>query len=427
MPARNGCKIVDLFSGAGGLSEGFRSAGYQIVAGSDVDPDACATYALNFPEAVTVCGDIRDSSVRRRLLKAASDAEIVIGGPPCQAVSQVRNHCRLIDDPRNSLYREFVRVVAKLEPLAFVMENVPGIDQMGVREQVLEGLAQKGAYRVTTQVLDAAEFGVPQTRRRIVFIGMHASTEFDAPRLSGSGVTAAFSLARRLRRGQVRYEVIERESLFCTLADLMDPSNSRFVTAEQAISDLACLRAGDRQDDMLVKALPAEMSEYQRQMRSGLKGAIQNISVPRLNADTKMRLSALPPGGNVHDLSDGMKVRYLTGELWGPNNGSGRLGRRHFYAYRRLHPQMWSWTLNTKGDSVYHYKDLRALSVREFARLQSFPDRFVFVTDPRRGALPGRIDGGAAHSKYRQAGEAGAPPLCRSHVEVVGPGPIYPI
>jgi DNA (cytosine-5)-methyltransferase 1 len=71
---------------------------------------------------------------------------------------------------------------------------------------------------------------------------------------------------------------------------------------------------------------------------------------------------------------------------------------------------MWSWTLNTKGDSVYHYKACRALSVREFARLQSFPDRFVFTTDPRRGTLPGRIDGGATHSRYRQAGNA-VPPL----------------
>ncbi len=414
MPSRNGFKVVDLFSGAGGLSEGFRNAGYQIIAGSDVDPDACATYALNFPEAVTVCGDIRDPGVRRKLLAAAAEAEIVVGGPPCQAFSQVRNHCRLIDDPRNSLYREFVRVVAKLEPLAFVMENVPGIDQMGVREQVLEDLSQKGVYRVTAQAVDAADFGVPQTRRRIVFVGMHALTEFDPPRFSGSGATAAFSLERRIRRGQARYEVIERESLFCRLAELTDPNNSRFVTAEHALGDLVGLKAGDRQDEMPAEALPAPLSEYQRQIRIGLKGVIRNISVPRLNADTKMRLAALPPGGNVHDLSDDMKARYLTGELWGPHNGTGRLGRRHFYAYRRLHPNIWSWTLNTKGDSVYHYKDLRALSVREFARLQSFPDRFVFVTDPRRGMLPGRIDGGAAHSRYRQAGNAVPPLLARA-------------
>ena len=102
--------------------------------------------------------------------------------------------------------------------------------------------------------------------------------------------------------------------------------------------------------------------------------------------------------------------RNLSGEKWGPENGSGRLSRRHYYAYRRLHPDVWSWTLNTKADSVYHYKAIRSLSVREFARLHSFPDRFVFTTDARPGALLGRHDGGAAHSRYRQVGNA-VPPL----------------
>lgn len=414
MPARNGFRVVDLFCGAGGFSEGFRQAGYEILAGADVDPDACATYGLNFPEAQTVVGDVRDGRVRKRLISAAKEAEIVVGGPPCQAFSQVRNHSRLIDDPRNSLYREFVRTVSKIEPLAFVMENVPGLDQMGVKDQVLEDLSLKGAYKVTAQLLDAADFGVPQTRRRIVFIGIHGSTDFDVPRLIGTGATAAFSLQRRITSGRVRYEVIERQSLFCDLEKLRDPGNIEMVTAEQALSDLCLLRAGDREDEIAADKLPEPATEYQRRMRVGLSQTLTNVSVPRMNADTKMRLSALPPGGNVHDLSEDMRQRYLTGEMWGPHNGSGRLDRKHFYAYRRLHPGLWSWTLNTKGDSVYHYKVPRALSVREFARLQSFPDRFAFTTDARRGPLPGRIDGGAAHSRYRQAGNAVPPLLARA-------------
>jgi DNA (cytosine-5)-methyltransferase 1 len=119
----SGSHIVDLFAGAGGLAEGFRQAGFAIRAGTDVDPDACATFALNFPEAETICGDIRSPDVRLRVLEAAREAAIVVGGPPCQAFSQVRNHSRLIDDPRNSLYREFVAVVAAALPKAFVMEN----------------------------------------------------------------------------------------------------------------------------------------------------------------------------------------------------------------------------------------------------------------------------------------------------------------
>ena len=106
--------------------------------------------------------------------------------------------------------------------------------------------------------------------------------------------------------------------------------------------------------------------------------------------------------------------RNLVGGKWGPENGSGLLSRRHFYAYRRLHPDIWSWTLNTKADSVYHYKAIRSLSVREFARLHSFPDRYVFTTDPRLGELLGRHDGGAAHSRYRQVGNAVPPLLARA-------------
>ncbi len=118
-------------------------------------------------------------------------------------------------------------------------------------------------------------------------------------------------------------------------------------------------------------------------------------------------------------MPESLKGRYLTGALWGPNNGSARLGRQHYYAYRRLHPKIWSWTLNTKADSVYHYKHQRALSVREFARLQSFPDRFAFTVDQRRGELPGRISGGAGHSKYRQVGNAVPPLLARGIAEAL--------
>src|SRR4051812_12357947 len=114
-------RAIDLFAGAGGLSEGLRQAGVDVVAASDVDPDACATYRVNFPEAGVVCGDLRDARVQAGLVDVATDVDIVVGGPPCQAFSQVRNHSRIIDDPRNALYREFVGMVSRLSPKAFVM------------------------------------------------------------------------------------------------------------------------------------------------------------------------------------------------------------------------------------------------------------------------------------------------------------------
>jgi DNA (cytosine-5)-methyltransferase 1 len=411
----NQLKLVDLFCGAGGFAEGFRQAGgYAIMAGSDIDPDACATFRLNFPEAATIHGDIRDAEVRRNVLVGSAGADLVIGGPPCQAFSQVRNGCRLIDDSRNSLYREFVRIVAKIEPRAFVMENVPGLEQMGAKEQIIGDLTLRGAYQVRAQVVDAADFGVPQTRRRLVFIGLHSSLRQDLPEIQGSGATGLLALERQVRSGRIRYQVTERPGLFSTLERLWDNRNAELVTAEQALGDFSGLEVGERRDGISASDLPAPVSEYQRRMRSGLRGLVENTSVPRINSDTKIRLSGLPPGGNYRDLPKDMTDRYLTGQRWGPDNGSGQLGRKHYYAYRRLHPAFWSWTLNTKADSVYHYAVPRALSVREFARLQSFPDQFVFTTDPRRGNIVGRIEGGAAHSRYRQVGNAVPPLLARS-------------
>ncbi|MGI8808225.1 MAG: DNA cytosine methyltransferase [Acidimicrobiales bacterium] len=413
-PARGGneLRFVDLFAGAGGISEGFRQAGLRPILGSDVDPDACATYAANFPEAAAVCGDVRADEVRSRILELGRGADIVAGGPPCQAFSQVRNHARIIEDPRNSLYREFVGVVESLEPRAFVMENVPGMAQLGVVGQVVDDLNCAGRYDVSPTLVDAADFGVPQTRKRIVFIGIHRDLRIDPPMLEGTAATAGLSLARR--RGSRRYRVAARASHEELAQRLGDPWDDGVVSVDQAIGDLAFLTAGHRAATVDVARLPQPASAYQKAIRDDVSPTVTAVGVPRINHDTVLRLRSIPPGGNHLDLPEELRGRYLTGARWGQDNGSGRLSRKHFYAYRRLHPDMWSWTLNTKADSVYHWAAERALSVREFARIQSFPDRFVIVTDPRTGVLPGRIDGGAGHSRYRQIGNAVPPLLARA-------------
>ena len=341
---------------------------------------------------------------------------MVVGGPPCQAFSQVRNHARLIDDPRNSLYKEFVAIVGRVLPSAFLMENVTGIDQMGFREQIVTDLELAGEYSVLPQVIDAADVGVPQTRQRLVFVGVRRSLGVAAPRVPTTGATRATALARTMRRGKFCYELETAEDMFAgALASaLHDAGDLTAVTAAQAISDLECLPAGNRSDVLDYAALGSPTSAYQQFMREGSAGALHNVQVPRLRQDTALRLRAIPPGGNHRDLPDELMQRNLVGEKWGPENGSGRLSRRHYYAYRRLHPDIWSWTLNTKADSVYHYRALRSLSVREFARLHSFPDRFVFTTDGRPGTLLGRHEGGAAHSRYRQVGNAVPPLLARA-------------
>jgi DNA (cytosine-5)-methyltransferase 1 len=409
MARRNNLTFLDLFAGAGGLSEGFRQAGWTPLAGSDIDPDAMATYSFNFPEAAPICGDLRLASVKRRVLSLGAGVDVVAGGPPCQAFSQVRNHSRLIEDPRNSLYREFVALVRRLQPRAFVMENVPGLAQMGVLEQVLHDLSCRGTYRVEPNLVDAAEFGVPQSRRRIVFIGIHRDMGGPPPAIHG--VPASAGLERRAEGRRIVYKLASSgETAADTLSRLRDAWDESLVTAAQAIGDLAGLATGRHDKEVNTADLGEPSSAFQKLMRDSERTTVLNVGVPRMNDDTRIRLTSIPPGGNYLDLTDQLQDRYLTGQLWGPHNGSSRLSRRHYYAYRRLHPDIWSWTLNTKADSVYHWALPRALSVREFARLQSFPDRFAFVTDPRRGPLPGRIAGGPGHSCYRQAGNA-VPPL----------------
>lgn len=411
--------VVDLFAGAGGISEGFRQAGYTIVAGSDNDPDAAATFARNFPEAVQITGDIRSPEVKEKILAVARRADVLIGGPPCQAFSQVQNHARLIDDERNSLYREFVSVLSNALPMAFVLENVTGMDQMGVREQIADDLALDGEYAVQSQIADAADFGVPQTRKRLLFIGVRSALGISLPQIRGTGATASISLVRTTRPRNNSYQVAVQPTGIgtCLARALSNPRDASVVTAFDALSDLEELAVGNRRDEIPYRDLGAPRTAYQRAMRDGAGDMLTNVQVPRINRDTELRLKGVPQGGNHRDLGDELLERYITGQRWGQDNGTGRLSRRHFYAYRRLHPGIWAWTLNTKGDSVYHYGKARALSVREFARLQSFPDRFIFTTDPRRGMIDGRHDGGPAHSRYRQVGNAVPPLLARSVAE----------
>ena len=289
--------VVDLFAGAGGIAEGFRQAGFRVIAGNDSDPDACATFALNFPDAAVVHGDIRDTAVRKAVLEISIGVDVVVGGPPCQAFSQVRNHVRAIDDPRNSLYREFVNIVGALQPNAFLMENVTGIDQMGLREQMENDLSLGGEYSVSPQVIDAADVGVPQTRKRLLFVGVRKSRCTMVPKIDKSSATRIFGLTRAESRGHPFYAVRSSNDLFsgAAMSALSDTEDLSIVTAAQALSDLVSLPAGGRDDIIPYSELPGPQSAYQRYAREGANEASHNVHVPRIRNDTQARLRAIPP------------------------------------------------------------------------------------------------------------------------------------
>lgn len=168
--ADKGLVMVDLFCGAGGLSLGFVQEGFYAALANDIEPCCVDTYAHNHPETPRdhiILGDIRNVVADLERLMGTASVDVVIGGPPCQGFSTA-NRQRLIDDPRNYLYKNYIEVVRKLQPKFFVMENVKGM--LGVSDQVKEDFEKIG-YTVECKVFNAKDFGVPQNRERLIYIG----------------------------------------------------------------------------------------------------------------------------------------------------------------------------------------------------------------------------------------------------------------
>lgn len=171
-------KVIDLFSGCGGSALGFKQAGFDIKVAVDIDTLASESFKLNFPEAKVFTSDISTIS-SKELLEAAgvSSGEeiIIIACPPCQGFSTARRRSQASTDPRNTLIYEFLRVVADIKPFAFVMENVPGLAK-GIGKTMFEDIVsrlKKLGYDLVCKVVDTADYGVPQRRKRLVLIGIN--------------------------------------------------------------------------------------------------------------------------------------------------------------------------------------------------------------------------------------------------------------
>lgn len=211
MPKFRRPTAIDLFCGAGGLSLGFEESGFDVVAAVDFNPINVASYSKNFPSAKAICADIfrlSGNEIRERCgLRTEEQIDVVFGGPPCQGFSAIGK--RDIKDPRNALIFEFCRLVAELKPKYFVMENVAGLmytASRSVLERALDGLRVEGYEWVSPiQLLDAQEFGVPQRRRRVFVLGFRVNEQapkYPRPRRSRATVWDALSDLRDIRRSR---------------------------------------------------------------------------------------------------------------------------------------------------------------------------------------------------------------------------------
>ena len=286
--SNNSYSFIDLFAGCGGLSQGMEDAGLKEVFSVEINPYAVATLKKNFPNSYHYEGKIESlKEPKIDEILGNKKVQIVCGGPPCQGFSVAG--LRRPDDPRNKLFREFVRVVKHLKPEFIVLENVPGILTMeggAVYKEIIKQFNELG-YKVNVRILEAATFGVPQLRTRAVFIGNRLGLPNPYPK------------------------------------EILDKDN--YKSTKNAIDDLKDLPRNPKTNH--------EWTNHKKEFEE--------------------RIS---------------KVKY--GESLYPSFRD---------AYKRQYPNLPSMTAKENhGGTHIHYEKNRVLSARELARLQTFPDSFIF-------------------------------------------------
>lgn len=344
---------LDLFCGCGGLSYGFNLAGFDIVGGIDFNKDATDTFKLNFPKAEVLCTDI-STITNATIKKLYSGVDVIIGGPPCQGFSTANRHQKEMDDPRNKLFFQYIRFVEVLKPKVVLIENVRGIltrDNGYAKERITTLLKEQG-YELNMQVLDASEYGVPQNRKRAIIVG-------------------------------IRQDYLKQIFDFNKL--VKEPK----VTVFEALSDLY----GEEKDLMnSCRPEPQATSKYQKYLKDGSEYVFDHeIHYPAQKVQD--RISYVPQGGNWENVPE---------NLWPTNRKN-----RHSSAYKRLKEDDQSCTIDTGNAHSNYFHPLynRIPSIRESARLQSFPDRFHFM--------------GPRGSRYKQVGNAVPPLLAKAVADAI--------
>lgn len=329
-------KIIDLFCGCGGLSLGFEMAGFEIKYAIDMWEKAINTYNYNRENKVAECRDIHELTEKMlETMKKDQDIVGVIGGPPCQGFSKVGT--RDINDPRNHLYLEYCRVVKTINPDFFVLENVGGLLSLSkgmFKDDIVKRFSKLG-YNVEFEELCAADYGVPQNRKRVFFVGM--------------------------KKGKF----------------LFPEKENKVVTSKEAIGDLEPLTV----ENGMLEFQPYRsepQNDYQKMMRGNLK-EVTNHQITMHTQKTIDIISMVPDGGTIYDLPD---------EYWEV--------RKYRKGFERMPSSKPCHTVDTGHRNYFHYAENRIPTARENARLQSFPDKYVFL--------------GTKTDQYKEIGNA-VPPL----------------
>ena len=359
----NTLMMLDLFAGAGGLSEGLSEAGFHSLFASEIVPVYANTYKLNHPGAKVFTADIRSldaGEVLSDLGLERGQLDLLAGGPPCQGFS-INAPVRSVLDQRNHLFKEYLRFVDTFAPRAVLIENVPGLvsfEHGATLHAILDALAQLG-YGADVRILGAAYYGVPQMRWRTIILGLRGkilpSVAFPEP-IYHAPIRPNFTTTFD---GQM-------------LVKLPAPEvSAAFTTVKEAIGDLPPLMCGERGEE--VKEYISEpFCDYQRRLRVGSPG-VYNHEAPRLSKINLERLKHIRPGGNWTDIPDDL----LPKGMKRANRGD------HTKRYGRVTADGLASTILTKCDphwgAYFHYEQERSFTVREAARIQSFPDHYIFT------------------------------------------------
>ena len=374
--------LVDLFCGAGGISHGFECAGFRVVGGVDFDQDSIATFSRNHRGARGICTDlsrISGQELAEALGVKPGDVDCIAGGPPCQGFSRNRayrhKNGEFVDDARNHLYWHFFVFVEHLRPRVVIMENVPEIlikSNGFFRDAVLDRFQRLG-YGANSNVINAVDFGVPQRRRRAIFLAARGGVRIPFPRPTHRPGARAGS---RTPKSQPLFKPIIDGADQGTLVDLPPQGPSVW----DAIGDLHGRYAATLEDLSFYGSEPS--SEYQRERRGPAREVANHFPWPL--SERQLR--------RIRLLGEGQGQSHLPKHLQA-NGGYGS-------AYRRMQADAQALTLTTwmfhPGSGMFtHPKENRVVTIREAARLQSFQDDFVFT--------------GRYHSQCRQVGNSVAP------------------